>query len=71
MENEKNKRAGIGQKPRGRQQTRGIEALPSEKPVASNEGQEEGVKDPVLETADRVQEGGGLLEEISTISDKE
>ena len=70
MENEKNKRAGIGQKPRGRQQTRGIEALPSEKPVASNEGQEEGVKDPVLETADRVQEGGGLLEEISTISDK-
>ena len=70
MENEKNKRAGIGQKPRGRQQTRGIEALPSEKPVASNEGQEEGVKDPVSETADRVQEGGGLLEEISTISDK-
>ena len=70
MENEKNKRAGIGQKPRGRQQTRGVEALPSEKPVASNEGQEEGVKDPVSETADRVQEGGGLLEEISTISDK-
>ncbi len=70
MENEKNKRAGIGQKPRGRQQTRGVEALPSEKPVASNEGQEEGVKDPVSEPADRVQEGGGLLEEISTISDK-
>ena len=70
MENEKNKRAGIGQKPRGRQQTRGVEALPGEKQVASNEGQEEGVKDPVSEPADRVQEGGGLLEEISTISDK-
>ena len=70
MENEKNKRAGIGQKPRGSQQTRGVEALPNEKPVASNEGQEEGVKDPVSEPADRVQEGGGLLEEISTISDK-
>ena len=71
MENAKNKRAGIGQKPRGKQETRGFEALPEEKQVASNEGQEEGVKDPVSEPADRVQEGGGLLGENSPISDSE
>jgi predicted HicB family RNase H-like nuclease len=70
MENKTNKRAGIGQKPRGRQETRGVEALSVEKPVASNEGQEEGVNEPVSGPADRLQRGGGLLDEISPISHK-
>lgn len=58
IENTRNKRVGVGQKPRGKQETRGVEAPQREKEVAVAAGQERGVNDPVLEAAEVVLEGG-------------
>jgi hypothetical protein len=70
MENTRNKRVGIGQKPRGKQETRGVEASPKENVPAADEVQEQGINDPVLDTSEQA-EGGSLLDENGTFLDLE
>ena len=70
MENTRNKRVGIGQKPRGKQAQSGFEAPSQEKEVAVAAGQERGVNDPVLEAVEGIDRGDGLAVEKSPISDK-
>jgi hypothetical protein len=65
MENTRNKRVGIGQKPRGKQEARGVEAPSQEKEVAVAAGQEQGVKEPVSEPVHGIARGDGLEAENS------
>ena len=68
MGNTRNKRARIGQKPRGRQEIRGFKAPQQEKEVAVDAGQEQGVKEPVSEPVQEIDRGDGLEAEKWPVS---
>jgi hypothetical protein len=70
MENTKKSRVGVGQKPRGKQEPRGVESIPQEKAGASNEVREQVAEEPVLEVQAEIQNGGSLLDENSPKLDK-